>query len=90
MLYQDPQIRLALAPVQSVTTSSRSFTGNSGASGFAPGIGSLATSGTSLAFDSIAIVESLLGAGLAGIGLVLVAVGILTGSLQRAEVQEAE
>ncbi len=89
VLYQDPQMRLVFTPIPSGTTG-RSFAGNSGTNAFAPGIGSLATSGTSLAFDSTAIVESLLGAGLAGIGLVLVVVEILTGSLQRAEVQEAE
>ncbi|MDG6997873.1 MAG: hypothetical protein JRN15_02025 [Nitrososphaerota archaeon] len=81
ILYQDPQLRLIFSSSQS----------SSPASSFASRFGiSSTTSGISIQYNAAAIIESLAGAGLVGIGLVLVVVEMLTGSVQRLEVQEAE
>ncbi|MDG6994481.1 MAG: hypothetical protein JRN52_01050 [Nitrososphaerota archaeon] len=81
ILYQDPQIRLIFGSSQSSSTTS-SFPSRFGISS--------ATSGISIQYDAAAIIESLVGAGFAGIGLVLVVVEMLTGSVQRLEVREVE
>jgi hypothetical protein len=90
LIYQDPQFALIF---KSSTSNSPSTTSPSGSSFFAfsgSSGASSSSSGITVAYSALDIIESLIGAGLVGFGLVLVGVGMLTGSVRTGVEQDVK
>lgn len=77
ILFQDPQFQLIFS-----SSTSNSRNGSAGSSFSFATTGAVSTTGTTIAYNALHIIESLVGAGFIGIGLVFIAIEIASRSPQ--------